>query len=166
VQQVLLNLLLNARDAMPSGGWIKIETRNCKLEATTAGSSTELLLPCVLLVVEDNGCGMDAATREHVFEPFFTTKGRSGTGLGLATVFEIVTASGGLISVHSELGRGTRISVLLPVAREAGESHNQAQDRQVPHNQVPHNQVQSGTGQPAMVQPIVSPAIPEGEALP
>jgi signal transduction histidine kinase len=142
-QQVLLNLVLNARDAMPNGGRIKIETRNCKLEATTA-SAAEFLRPCVLLVVEDNGCGMDAATREHVFEPFFTTKGAKGTGLGLATVHDIVTGSGGLISVHSELGRGTRISLLLPVVREDAESRSQSLHSQVQKNEVQKDEVKPG----------------------
>jgi len=138
-QQVLLNLVLNARDAMPSGGRISIATRHCRLEAPSAAASG-FFLPCVLLVVEDSGCGMDAATREHLFEPFFTTKGGKGTGLGLATVHNIVTADGGLISVHSELGRGTRISVLLPVAEVAGEGHK-------------------------LVPPMVVPTVPEGEVL-
>jgi len=138
-QQVLLNLVLNARDAMPCGGRISIATRSCRLEAPSA-ATTEFFLPCVLLVVEDSGCGMDAATRERLFEPFFTTKGGKGTGLGLATVHNIVMASGGLISVQSELGRGTRISVLLPVAEEAAESHN-------------------------LVRPIVVSAVSEGEVL-
>ncbi len=118
-QQILLNLVLNARDAMPTGGQITVETGNCKLEALTEsvlGSATEASLPCVLFSVQDNGCGMDEATRAHVFEPFFTTKGGKGTGLGLATVHQIVTSNGGLIHLSSEPAQGTRVRVLLPLA--------------------------------------------------
>jgi signal transduction histidine kinase len=118
-QQILLNLVLNARDAMPTGGQITVETGNCKLQALTEsplGRASEASLPCVLFSVQDNGCGMDAATRAHLFEPFFSTKGSKGTGLGLAAVHEIVTSNGGLIHVSSEPAHGTRVSVLLPLA--------------------------------------------------
>lgn len=116
-QQILLNLVLNARDAMPTGGQISVETGNCKLEVLTEsvlGRATHASLPCVLFSVQDDGCGMDETTRAHIFEPFFTTKGGKGTGLGLATVHEIVTSNGGLMHVSSAPGRGTRVSVLLP----------------------------------------------------
>jgi two-component system, cell cycle sensor histidine kinase and response regulator CckA len=117
-QQVLLNLVLNARDAMPAGGQIAIETSACQIqvlaEKHNAGAPT--LLPCALLAVTDNGSGMDAATRAHLFEVFFTTKAADkGTGLGMATVHDIVTRSGGLIHVDSAPGRGTRITLLLPL---------------------------------------------------
>jgi signal transduction histidine kinase len=122
-QQVLLNLVLNSRDAMPEGGQIRVETSDCKVQmmhgAVAAGKRA--VLPCALFTVEDNGCGMDASTQEHLFEPFFTTKAGKGTGLGLATVHDIVTRSGGLIHVDSEPGRGTRISVLLPLAAQSAE---------------------------------------------
>ena len=121
-QQILLNLVLNARDAISLGGQITVETGNCKLQAVTEsalGRASEAALPCVLFSVRDNGCGMDEATRAHLFEPFFTTKGGKGTGLGLATVHEIVTSSGGLIHVSSEPAHGTRVSVLLPLALPA-----------------------------------------------
>jgi two-component system, cell cycle sensor histidine kinase and response regulator CckA len=111
--------VLNARDAMPGGGQITVQTRNCKLQALTEsalGRDSQASLPCVLFSVQDNGGGMDQATRAHLFEPFFTTKGRKGTGLGLATVHEIVTSNGGLIDVSSEPAQGTRVSVLLPLA--------------------------------------------------
>jgi len=117
-QQILLNLVLNARDAMPQGGHILLETRNCKLQAVSdsaLGKNTDASLPCVLLIVEDDGCGMDAGTRSHIFEPFFTTKLEKGTGLGLTTVLEIVNCNGGLIDVSSEPAQGTRVSVLFPV---------------------------------------------------
>jgi two-component system cell cycle sensor histidine kinase/response regulator CckA len=117
-QQILLNLALNARDAMPGGGRISIETSDCRLQVLAdAGDkpSQNLFLPCALLTVEDNGAGMDAHVRAHLFEPFFTTKEGKGTGLGLATVHDIVTGNGGLIYVNSEMGRGTRFSVILPL---------------------------------------------------
>jgi two-component system cell cycle sensor histidine kinase/response regulator CckA len=121
-QQILLNLVLNARDAMPGGGRITLETSNCTMqvleEARLEGSSPASI-PCALFVVEDNGSGMDAATHARLFEAFFTTKGSKGTGLGLATVYDIVTSNGGLIHVDSALARGTRVSVLLPLVPEA-----------------------------------------------
>jgi two-component system, cell cycle sensor histidine kinase and response regulator CckA len=121
-QQILLNLVLNARDAMPGGGQITVETSNCKVQVLTEmkpaiGSAASL--PCALFVVADNGSGMDDATRTHLFEAFFTTKASKGTGLGLATVHDIVTTNGGLIHVESAPARGTRVSVLLPLVAEA-----------------------------------------------
>ena len=123
-QQILLNLVLNARDAMPGGGEIKVETSNCRVQILAEsrfgglpiGSVAPPSLPCALFVVGDNGCGMQPETRAHLFEPFYTTKsdGR-GTGLGLATVYEIVTSNGGLIHVASTPACGSRVSVLLPL---------------------------------------------------
>jgi two-component system, cell cycle sensor histidine kinase and response regulator CckA len=116
-QQILLNLVLNARDAMPQGGQICIQTRNCKVQVLPdagAGSHSPVL-PCALFAVSDNGAGMDESIRIHIFEPFFTTKADKGTGIGLATVHDIVTTSGGLIHVDSKVGQGTRVSVLLPL---------------------------------------------------
>lgn len=121
-QQILLNLVLNARDAMPSGGHITVETSNCKIQTLTeSGSkiSSDALIPCALLVIADTGTGMDAATQAHLFEAFFTTKAGKGTGLGLATVYDIVSNSGGLIRVQSAPGRGTRISVILPLVPDS-----------------------------------------------
>jgi two-component system cell cycle sensor histidine kinase/response regulator CckA len=133
-QQMLLNLALNARDAMPSGGQITVETRNCRLQiladpvvvdsvpadSVRSDSGREASLPCALFVVGDNGSGMDAKTRSQLFDAFFTTKpAGKGTGLGLATVHDIVTSSGGLIHLDSALGRGTRVTVLLPLAAAA-----------------------------------------------
>jgi signal transduction histidine kinase len=104
--QVLLNLTLNARDAMPDGGRVTIR-------ATKVGSSVQL-------VVEDNGHGMDPETLSKAFDPFFTTKGPgSGTGLGLSTVFSIVDGAGGLVSIDSDPAWGTRVTAQLPV-REPG----------------------------------------------
>jgi signal transduction histidine kinase len=120
VQQIFLNLVLNARDALPNGGRIVVKTTNCQFQ-TIPGSEPlgrgTPTFPCVLLTVSDNGCGMDNKTRQHLFEPFFTTKGAGkGTGLGLTTVRNIVTANGGLIQVESEADRGTRVRILLPRA--------------------------------------------------
>jgi two-component system, cell cycle sensor histidine kinase and response regulator CckA len=114
-EQVLLNLILNARDALPKGGRILVETRNCKFEPVKdAGAIVAApVFPCVLLAVSDNGCGMDAVTRQRLFEPFYTTKA-TGSGLGLTTVRCIVTDYRGLIHVESEPGRGTRVMILLP----------------------------------------------------
>ncbi len=117
-QQILLNLVLNARDAMPAGGQITVNTGNCQIRVLTepgSGADCPTSLPCALFVVEDNGCGMDAATQAHLFEAFFTTKSGKGTGLGLATVHDIVTSNGGLIHVASAPSCGTRVSVLLPL---------------------------------------------------
>ncbi len=111
VEQVIVNLAVNARDAMPKGGTVRIETTNGEVEAG-AGIPEGAY---VVLVVSDDGCGMDAATRERIFEPFFTTKGRGkGTGLGLATVLGIVERTGGHIRVSSEVGRGTAFTLYFP----------------------------------------------------
>ena len=118
VQQILLNLVLNARDALAAGGRITVETSNCRFQPVAGTmSSSAPAFPCVLLVVGDNGHGMDAETRQHLFEPFFTTKNEGeGTGLGLTTVHSIVTTNRGLIHVESEPGQGTRVMILLPRA--------------------------------------------------
>ena len=121
-QQVLLNLVLNARDALPGGGQISVETGNCKMQilsSTLENDSSNTCLPCALFAVEDNGLGMDASVRAHLFEPFFTTKPGKGTGIGLATVHDIVSSNGGLIHVQSEVNRGTRINILLPIVPES-----------------------------------------------
>jgi signal transduction histidine kinase len=121
-EQILLNLILNARDALPNGGRIKIETSNCKFQpvAGTIAPGSPNAFPCVLLVVSDNGHGMDAETRQRLFEPFFTTKNAGqGTGLGLTTVRSIVTTNRGLIHFESEPGGGTRVMILLPRASQS-----------------------------------------------
>jgi two-component system, cell cycle sensor histidine kinase and response regulator CckA len=126
IVQVLMNLAVNARDAMPSGGTLRISTAQVEqLEDTSDAPYLEALsYPCVLLRVSDTGVGMDEATKAHIFEPFFTTKGPgAGTGLGLATVFGIVKQSGGAIRVLSEPGHGTTFEVYLPQSEEPGRSN-------------------------------------------
>jgi two-component system cell cycle sensor histidine kinase/response regulator CckA len=116
IEQVILNLVLNARDALEQGGHIALTTREVELdEATARARDGAEPGPYVVLAVEDDGTGMDAHVMAHLFEPFFTTKARGkGTGLGLATVYGIVKQSGGHIVVESTPGKGTRMTIHLP----------------------------------------------------
>jgi two-component system, cell cycle sensor histidine kinase and response regulator CckA len=118
LEQALMNLVLNARDAMPTGGRVTIETTNALLEQKSDGP-----LQAVAVRVSDTGCGMDAATLSRVFEPYFTTKGPGkGNGLGLATVFAFVTQSGGHVEATSEVGRGSTFTIYLPRVDGPGEA--------------------------------------------
>lgn len=134
MEQVIVNLAVNANDAMPSGGTLRIQTRNRDLDLDgSAYDVTPVLKEAVVLTVSDTGCGMSGEVQRHVFEPFFTTKEAGhGTGLGLATVFGIIRQSGGLIELESEQSLGTTFHVYLPRVSGRHEVKTHAAPQSIP----------------------------------
>lgn len=136
IEQLLLNMALNAKDAMPDGGRLRLSTRlveidECKLDGVPGSADT-----CILLEIADNGCGMDEETRALIFDPFFTTKEvGAGTGLGLSVTYGLVNAYGGYIECESAPGRGTTFSIFFPQARE-DVAERLPRDRQLTFNDV------------------------------
>ena len=134
LEQLLLNLAVNARDAMPTGGELIIRTANVELDESFASRHVDIVPgPHVRLTIADTGCGMSAETQQRIFEPFFTTKGAGeGTGLGLVIVFNIVQASCGVVDVNSDVGVGTSFDIFLPRLTELAKPPTTTADKHPP----------------------------------
>jgi len=146
IEQVIMNLAVNARDAMPSGGKLTVETSNVSFDEDYARFHAPLRPgDYVMIAISDTGAGMDSDTQSHIFEPFFTTKGTKGTGLGLSTVYGIIKQSGGYIWVYSEVGRGTTFKIYLPRVASTGETAAQLAASGVLDNDVRNNVVEPGS---------------------
>jgi two-component system cell cycle sensor histidine kinase/response regulator CckA len=133
IEQVVLNLVVNARDAMPRGGELSIITRNVDAESVRGMAEADDV-PYVAIMVTDNGTGMTPSVRDRVFEPFFTTKEQGrGTGLGLSTVYGSVKQSGGFVVVESELGKGSTFSIYLPRVNDVEDLRATGEFETFPH---------------------------------
>jgi signal transduction histidine kinase len=136
LEDAVLNLCLNARDAMPAGGYLVLETRALELDLPGSLETHDGALQpgrYVVLAVADTGVGMSEETLSRAFEPFFSTKEvGKGSGLGLSMIFGFLSQSGGHVQISSDLGVGTRVSLFLPCAPEHGEGANDAQARPAP----------------------------------
>jgi PAS domain S-box-containing protein len=142
IEQVIMNLAVNARDAMPSGGKLTVETSNVSFDEDYARFHAPLRPgDYVMIAISDTGAGMDSDTQSHIFEPFFTTKGTKGTGLGLSTVYGIIKQSGGYIWVYSEVGRGTTFKIYLPRVASTGETAAQLAASGVLDSEVRNNNI-------------------------